>query len=1381
MILLSWNCRGLGARIKRNAVRKLIQKNDPHLIFIQESKLESISPKVMKSICDVNDMNSAISPSNGPSGGLISIWKNSFFMVEESRCECNWIILTGSILSINMKCRFINLYNPCDVQRRTEVWRELIQICESSPLPCLFIGDFNEVLEASERGSQHILTNSSTEFKDFLQVLHLIEIPSSNSKFTWFRGQSKSKLDRVFVQAQWISAYPLIRVSHLQRGLSDHCPILVQSKEKNWGPRPFRFLNCWLSHPGCMKTISDTWAKSQNMTFMDKLRLLKTNLKKWNAAEFGIIEEKISFFENKIHEYDLIANNRMLDKAELEERKAAQIELWQWSKRNESFWAQHSRAKWIREGDRNTRYFHVMASIRRRKNNIEYLKEGEHMIEDPTEIKMAATNFFKNLFTEEHEIRPVFEGLDFKRLGEQHEHILTDPFSTAEIDAAVAACDSSKSPGPDGFNFMFIKNSWDLIKEDIYAIVFEFWQTSHLPKGCNTALVALIPKTNPPNGFKDFRPISMIGCVYKIISKILARRLQQVMAHLVGSHQSAFIKGRQILDGALIAGEVIESCKRNKVDATIFKIDFHKAFDSVSWGFMEWTLTQMNFPKQWREWIRACVLSASASILINGSPTSPIKLRRGLRQGDPLSPFLFTLIAEPLNLLIKKAVSLSLWEGVEICRGGLKITHLQYADDTVLFCPPKLEFLENIKRVLILFHLASGLQINFHKSSLMGINIEPKLLDHMASQLLCKVGSLPFVYLGLPIGGSASRINLWEPVIAKIEKKLASWKGNLLSIGGRVTLIKSCLASLPLYYMSLLPMPKGVIEKIIQLQRNFLWRGSLEKKALPLVSWNVLELPKQYGGLSIGNLHNKNTALLFKWLWRFIHEPNSLWRQIVQAKYDIGPTFTIRDLTTPPHGGPWRGICNLIQSSSHAYQIATHMIRKNIGDGSSTMFWHDVWVGEHPLKEVCPRLFLLSLSPNALVSSCGFWDGQIWHWSLHWKRNLRPQDRCERESLQVLLDRAVLYQDGHDQTIWTPAKSGKFSVKSFTLELAKKDVPQNFDASKGFWKGLVPFRIEIFVWFVLLGRLNTKEKLWRLGIVPESEKNCVLCNIHPESVNHLFMGCTVASELWLWWLSIWGVSWVFPSTLKSLHNQWHAPFRGSIIKKSWQAIFFIILWTIWKERNGRIFENKECSMSQLKDLILLRLSWWLKGWGDFFPYSSTDLLRNPQCLLWNSKPCPSNHLPSATAVESWSPPPFGSLKWNVDASCSSIFESSSIGGVLRDHNGNFICMFSRPIPFMEINNAEVLAIHRALKISASCERLMNLPIMIESDSVNAVKWCKQDKGGPWNMNFILNFIRGESRKSPGMSITYKGRASNMVADALAKQGLSRRDEFIAWL
>lgn len=108
-------------------------------------------------------------------------------------------------------------------------------------------------------------------------------------------------------------------------------------------------------------------------------------------------------------------------------------------------------------------------------------------------------------------------------------------------------------------------------------------------------------------------------------------------------------------------------------------------------------------------------------------------------------------------------------------------------------------------------------------------------------------------------------------------------------------------------------------------------------------------------------------------------------------------------------------------------------------------------------------------------------------------------------------------------------------------------------------------------------------------------------------------------------------------------------------------------------------------------------------------------------------------------------------------------------------------MFSSPIPFMEINNAEVLAIHRALKISAACPRIWGSHIIVESDSSNAVSWCKKDASGPWNLNFILNFIRNSASKDPKVSITYKGRETNMVADALAKQGLSRWDEFIAWM
>lgn len=237
----------------------------------------------------------------------------------------------------------------------------------------------------------------------------------------------------------------------------------------------------------------------------------------------------------------------------------------------------------------------------------------------------------------------------------------------------------------------------------------------------------------------------------------------------------------------------------------------------------------MKFPPQWCKWVMACVASASASILINGSPSRPFKLHRGLRQGDPLSPFLFVIIGEALNQIIKKATGLNLWRGIEISKDGWMISHLQYADDTLIFCDASMESLKNIKSALILFQLASGLQVNFHKSSLMGMNIPESWITYAASSLLCKVGAIPFTYLGLPIGGNPTRIQAWNPVIEKLTKKLTTWKSKMLLIGGRITLIKSSLSSLPLYFMSIFPIPKGVVETINKVIRQFLWTGSSKK------------------------------------------------------------------------------------------------------------------------------------------------------------------------------------------------------------------------------------------------------------------------------------------------------------------------------------------------------------------------------------------------------------------------------------------------------------------------------------------------------------------------------------------------------------------------
>lgn len=317
----------------------------------------------------------------------------------------------------------------------------------------------------------------------------------------------------------------------------------------------------------------------------------------------------------------------------------------------------------------------------------------------------------------------------------------------------------------------------------------------------------------------------------------------------------------------------------------------------------------------------------------------------------------------------------------------------------MIFCPQNIDYLMNIKKMLITFHMASGLQVNFQKSSFLGVNVDPLWLRFAAHSLQCKIDALPFTYLGLLNGGITSRLKTWDPVLHRMYTKLASWKGKLLYIGGRITLIKACLSNLPLYYLSLFPIPKGIIEEICKIRRKFLWSGDYEKKAFPLVSQSLLELHKKLGGLDISNLLHHNISLLFKWWWHFITEPNALWRKVVHDKYGYGAPFSLTDIVVPSNGGPWKHICSSILHAHNVKPLVATCVGKRVGNGSSTLFWHDLWVENSPLKITFPRLFLLSTIPNSLIISMGFWNGPQWALSFEWKHNLRPRDNLELAQL----------------------------------------------------------------------------------------------------------------------------------------------------------------------------------------------------------------------------------------------------------------------------------------------------------------------------------------------------------------------------------------------
>ncbi|KAJ0588293.1 putative RNA-directed DNA polymerase [Helianthus annuus] len=346
----------------------------------------------------------------------------------------------------------------------------------------------------------------------------------------------------------------------------------------------------------------------------------------------------------------------------------------------------------------------------------------------------------------------------------------------------------------------------------IFSRIFSwFHENGEISNGSSSSFIALIPKVKDPVSLGNFRPISLVGVISKVISKVIANRFRKVLDGVISNSQSAFLSGRYILDGPLIVNELITWVKKRKDRAFLFKIDFEKAFDNVRWSFVVNVLHQMGFPSTWVKWISGILKSARSSVLVNGATTFQFRCEKGMRQGDPLSPFLFLVVMEALSRMLSRAKEAGIIKGIPTPNNGPVISHLLYADDAIVLGEWCREELGNVLRILRCFFLCSGLKINLDKSSLFGIGVNSDDTKEMAFEFGCKPDSLPFIYLGLKVGANMNRISNWQPVYEAFRSRLSSWKGHLLSIGGRVVLIKSVLESLPSFYFSLYKAPKKVI------------------------------------------------------------------------------------------------------------------------------------------------------------------------------------------------------------------------------------------------------------------------------------------------------------------------------------------------------------------------------------------------------------------------------------------------------------------------------------------------------------------------------------------------------------------------------------------
>ncbi|XP_023639555.1 uncharacterized protein LOC111830929 [Capsella rubella] len=596
------------------------------------------------------------------------------------------------------------------------------------------------------------------------------------------------------------------------------------------------------------------------------------------------------------------------------------------------------------------------------------------------------------------------------------------------------------------------------------------------------------------------------------------------------------------------------------------KTDMSKAYDRVEWEFVEKLLRKFGFSEQWISWIMFCISSVEYRVLINGQPQGSITPGRGLRQGDPLSPYIFILYTEVLIANIRKAEGAKKLSGIKVANKSPPISHLLFADDSLFFCKAYREQCLVILDILKRYEAASGQQINFVKSSIqfghkVGENIKSEMQEILGITTLGGMGS----YLGLPESLGGSKTKVFSFIQDRLHNHINGWSAKLLCKGGKEVMIKAVASALPTYVMSCFRLPKTITTKLTSAIANFWWGTNGNSGGMHWWAWAKLCNSKQLGGLGFRDVQDFNTALLAKQLWRLMEAPDSLFAKVFKSRYyrNSDPMAPIRTYS-PSYG--WRSI---ISARSLVYKG----LIKRVGSGESISIWTDPWI---------PAQF-----PRPALS-----NGPVMDPSLQLTQLIDRQNNSWRQDLlQVHFDPSevsiinaipVGSNPGEDSLGWHFTKNGKYTVKSgyhiarMVDPLCAKVVfgPELSPLFAKVWKVQCPPKIRHFMWQVVSGCISVAANLRRRGI--NIDPSCVRCGHPIETANHAVFECPPARQLWALANIPMGPN-LFPSDSVYANMAYLLGFNdpvGEVTSFPW------LLWYSWKARNAKVFENiDECPLA----------------------------------------------------------------------------------------------------------------------------------------------------------------------------------------------------------
>jgi hypothetical protein len=485
------------------------------------------------------------------------------------------------------------------------------------------------------------------------------------------------------------------------------------------------------------------------------------------------------------------------------------------------------------------------------------------------DIEAAFVSYFSELFRAgtDMDMEPCLSAVDQTVIGRMN-HQLLAKFTVEEIEAAMHQMPPMKAPGPDGFSACFYQANWGTINTEVCHVVLHFLNTGELDNQLNKTYIALIPKVLKPECVTEFRPISLCNVMYKLISKVLANRLKLVLPAIISCPQSAFIPGRLISDNIIVAFETMHAMQTrmwSKVGYMGVKLDMSKAYDRVEWMFLEALMLRMGFDVRWVYLIMQCVTSVQYSVIINGSPVGEIRPSRGIRQGDPISPYLFIISAEALSALIMRAERSGAISGVPSSPSGPKISHLFFADDSILFCKSNVVEWRRLMKILGIYENASGQKLNINKTSVFfsrntSLERRQDILRHSGLTETHHIDA----YLGLPMFIGKSRMQAFQQIKEKVMNRLHNWKVNFLSQASKEVLLKAVVHAIPTYSMGVFQIPISLCKEINTLMQSFWWSHMNKASKIHWMSWERMGVAKAARGLGFRDLVIFNKALLAK-------------------------------------------------------------------------------------------------------------------------------------------------------------------------------------------------------------------------------------------------------------------------------------------------------------------------------------------------------------------------------------------------------------------------------------------------------------------------------------------------------------------------------------